>query len=58
MSSKFLKRLEDAHQRICRQIDFESGLPEPNRQRLTKLEKLRISMKDRMARVKARAAMV
>lgn len=55
MSSEFLRRLEGAHQWICWQIDLESRLQQPDHLRLAKLKKLRLSVKDRMARVKARA---
>jgi uncharacterized protein YdcH (DUF465 family) len=56
MSSQFLNRLNEANKRIGSQIERERSLLQPDHSRLSKLKKLRLSLRDRMARVRARAA--
>ncbi|MGE3745649.1 MAG: DUF465 domain-containing protein [Sphingomonadaceae bacterium] len=49
MSYTFLERLKAAHHRICQQIDGENRLTQPDSLRLSKLKKIKLSLKDRMA---------
>lgn len=56
MSDRLIQRLEAAHHRICREIDGESRMFQPDGLRLNKLKKIKLSLKDRIARVQMRIA--
>ena len=53
MSAQFLDRLKSAHDRISRQIESEGRLVLPDDLKVSELKKLRLSLKDRMARISA-----
>lgn len=53
MSLLFVERLKAAHKRISRQIETEASLLRPDSSRLSKLKKIRLSLKDRVARFSA-----
>lgn len=53
MSETFLKRLRENHERISHQLEREQGLTNIDTLRLARLKKLKLSLKDRMARVEA-----
>ncbi|EPR17696.1 DUF465 domain-containing protein [Sphingobium indicum] len=51
MSARFLGRLKAAHDRISKQIESESRVLQPDEARLSKLKKIKLSLKDRMTRI-------
>lgn len=51
MSKMFLERLRDHHERISRQLEREQKSSNGDALRLGRLKKLKLSLKDRMARV-------
>lgn len=52
MSDTFLERLRGHHERISRQLEREQKVSNVDTLRLVRLKKLKLSLKDRMARVK------
>lgn len=53
MSKTFLERLRSHHERISRQLAREQKMINADTLRLVRLKKLKLSLKDRMARVEA-----
>jgi hypothetical protein len=51
MSKMFLERLRGHHERISRQLEREQKSSNADTLRLGRLKKLKLSLKDRMARV-------
>lgn len=51
MSKMFLERLRANHERISRQLEREQKSSNADTLRLGRLKKLKLSLKDRMARV-------